>query len=738
MGLLTNEFRQLPGVQRTPCPINSFAVTGPDAELYLADVDSDTCTGPGSVFERMYENDALIVGLGERLEGAASVFHYAEELVGQPYRYFRTVAGIADFGLGPTRTEKRVYVRRRDLPCEFTFGVPVEELRQQGKIQQIDVGMGFIETGRARSMVDCLAQLLKDDPLVLLSDPKEYETCTNQRSFSLVGSTNLDLIGRDLTACHIEVMGEVCRLIGVEFGQYRQAILDVESDLRVANPGYVVFLERLEDLISPAVLRGTPDESSEDLQKAVMSYADTIRQARELLDGVFLVADLSPTQVGLWDGSATMSHQIEEANRLLRRTLAELTDVHILDFDQLVSYHGAQRAFAGKFWYQGRVPFSKSFSHLLCRALLGSTLALEGATARLLVVDLENTLWGGVVGDDGLEGIQVGGDFPGNLFAEWQRYLKSLTEAGFVLAVCSKNEASIAMQAIDEHDGMILRSDDFAAFRINWQDKATNIRDICEEIGLGTYSVMFLDDNPVERAWVRERLPECTVPELPADVSEWIGFVSRLPHLHQMVLTETDRRRSRTYVQMRKTNELRAGATSREDFLGSLSMSCSIESYGPQNSARVLQLIAKTNQFNTTTIRRGRAEVQSLVSEGFTSVLAISLQDRFLERDLIGVLILKSCNQDLEIDSFVLSCRVLGRDLETAIVTWTIEQARRLGMKRVIGHIVKTPRSGPSQDVFSKCGFRQTRKGVFTFDLPQDLGPGHPDYITVQAEDLTF
>jgi len=746
VGVLTNYFRAREEVMRTRCPIFSFAVTGPDKCSWMK-MRGQTCWGEDTVFERFQEENALILGLGEPLAKSATVFHRGEEVAGIPYRFFKQVSGQADFGEGLLEVTKQFYARRLDLPSGCHFEAPAELLRKEGKVRRVPLGMSFIEASHAGDMVEAVTNILKSDPLALLTNREEYEIEVEKKCFSFLGSTNLDLTASAFADEYCAVTEQDCRLVTVPFGQYGQQILDAQSDLRIIDPDYVVFIERAEEVLSGVL--GDPQLKHQDIEymrkeieSAVEAYVQIIEQARSVLKGQFIVANLVSMTPSVW-GNADCElawgsdKLIAFANQYLSEKLNWLNDTHVLDLKDLVLKYGVHNVHSGKYWYYGKIPFSKEFSSSLARTITGMCLALQGQTARLIVLDLDNTLWGGVIGDDELAGIQVGGDYPGNMFAELQRFIRGLARRGLALAVCSKNNHEVAMEGIESHSGMVLKKDDFAAFRINWDPKAANIRSICKELNLGTYSVLFLDDNPVEREMVRQEIPDCIVPELPENVSQWITFLADYPHLQTVNITQEDMKRTRQYVQARKMKESKDVFLNREDFLQDLGMRVCIEPYNKANSARILQLIAKTNQFNTTTKRYNQGEVENLINSKGAIVAAISLEDKFFQEEIIGTVILVPDGQATLIDSLILSCRVLGRDLETAILGWIYSLSRQLGRTLLRGMVVSTPKNTPVRDIYTKHGFRPISENDFELDMNSDKGVQIPPYFHLQFKGET-
>jgi len=734
-GVLTEAFRKRPGVLRTPCAINSFAVQGPLAKKFMNYEKSKTLWGSDSLYHALYQHNALILGLGESLALKSSIFHYAEEIERVPYRYFKTFSGTADYGNKPKSVSRKMFVRRVDIPVRYDYSPAVEALKKEGKLRKAVVGASFIEAFKAKDAINFLRHQLKADPLAVLANRKEYEGAQSQKSISFLGSANFDLLAKTFCDVHQKFTPSSCRIVPVPFGQGRQHVLDEESLLRVADPNYVVFLERAEDILS------TPN--GEDRERAVKANVARmihfVRQARGFLSGFFFVSNFemtTPSPLGNADGTLSQgsSHLIEMTNRQLKEGLKGIPDVQILDFQALVKRFGYEKAAPKRYWAMGKIPYGHAFAELLSQVILGLMLAREGRTSRLLVVDLDNTLWGGVIGDEGIEGIQVGEDYPGNLFRDFQLFLKGLSQRGIALAICSKNNEAVAMKGLQEKSGMILRKKDFADWRINWIDKATNIRSLCKSLNLGPSSVMVLDDSAVEREGVRLNLPDCVVPELPENVSEWPEYLSVHPYLQCGELTREDFKRARQYTSQVGLEKMKSSFKNVDDFLASLDMKLSFERYNSSNMARIQQLIAKTNQFNTTTKRYSQRDLEYLVTEKGAEIYAIRFQDKFFEPEIIGVIIVMPNKQDTKrylVDSFVLSCRVLGRNIETATLGWLCQILSKRNVAKLMGTIIPTDKNQPVRTLYTKHGFKPVSKDIFELPLRKPAQVQVPNYFNV-------
>jgi FkbH-like protein len=363
---------------------------------------------------------------------------------------------------------------------------------------------------------------------------------------------------------------------------------------------------------------------------------------------------------------------------------------------------------------------------------------LAGKTVKAVVVDLDNTLWGGVVGEDGINGIKVGSEYPGAAYQSLQRSLLDLSRRGILLAICSKNNAEDALEALDRHPGMLLRSKDFAAVRINWQDKPLNLRSIAQELNIGSDALAFVDDNPFECAQVRAALPEVIVIELPANPMEYASTLLQCPGLERLTLSAEDQQRGAIYRNQRLRSQAEQSFQTREDFFRYLQQVVRIEPVNATTLARVAQLTQKTNQFNLTTRRYTEEEIARLIDMEKWRVLSIRVSDRLGEQGLVGVAVTRDQGDVCELDTFLLSCRVIGRTVETAFVAAIAKDAAERGCKTLIGWFLPTKKNAPAQEFYAQHGFQeQERNGHgILWALPLDgRRPACPDWIHLISPD---
>ena len=499
-----------------------------------------------------------------------------------------------------------------------------------------------------------------------------------------------------------------------EFNAYAQEILDPGSPLYRFQPDVVVLAVQTRD-VAPGLWRG---EGADD--DVLSRFSDWIASFRKHSQAALIVHSLeTPAVAGAGILDAQRDDNAAEAihciNRGLRALAGEHRGVYILDYDALVARHGRDRWGDARKWLTVRLPVASVNLPHLASEWLRFLHPLAGKVAKCVAVDLDNTLWGGIIGEDGMNGIRLGADYPGAAFQELQRALLDLSRRGILLAVCSKNNPADAMEALSTHPGMILQPRDFAAMRINWNDKAQNLREIARELNIGMDAIAFLDDNPVERQQVREQAPEAIVLRLPEDPMEYAQAVRDCPWFERLTLSEEDRQRGDYYAAQRERVELEQNVTSREDFYRSLQQVAEIAPVNPQTLARVAQLTQKTNQFNLTTRRYSDQQIAEIAARPACRVWTLRVKDKYADNGLVGVAILRTEAQVCEIDSFLMSCRVIGRTVETALLAHLAADARQQGATLLQGWFLPTKKNAPAQEFYREHGFEvadRTEEGV--------------------------
>ena len=360
-------------------------------------------------------------------------------------------------------------------------------------------------------------------------------------------------------------------------------------------------------------------------------------------------------------------------------------------------------------WLHGKLEIAPEAAILYGDMVARIVAAQRGLSKKCLVFDLDNTLWGGVIGDDGLEGIVLGeGSAAGEAHLALQRYAKQLKERGVILAVCSKNDPAIAERAFRDHPEMLLRRSDISAFVANWDDKAENLKTIADRLNIGLDSLVFVDDNPVERARIRQSLPMVAVPELPKDIAHYVRCLADAGYFEAVAFTSEDRQRTEQYAANAERESLFEVSESLDDFLRGLQMSVVFGPFTAADLVRVTQLFNKTNQFNTTTKRYSAEEIANFAAAEETVSLQFRLLDRYGDNGLVSAMILRPDPKQpeiFEIDNWVMSCRVFGRQLEFEAMNIAVEQIRRRGVRALRADYIPTSKNGVIGKLYSSLGF---------------------------------
>lgn len=497
-----------------------------------------------------------------------------------------------------------------------------------------------------------------------------------------------------------------------EFNAYAQELLDPAGPLYRFEPTVVILAVQTRDIV-PELWDGAAGLEPGDLERAaervVASFRSWIAALRRASKAALVIHTLEvPAHPagGILDAQEPVSQGecIRRINRELAVLAREHAGVYLLDYDALASRRGKDLWTDERKWRTVRLPIAAGELLYLAREWVRYLHPICGRVAKCLVVDLDNTLWGGVIGEDGMDGIRLDGELRGAPYQALQRAILDLYHRGIILAIASKNNEADALEAIRTHAGMVLRPDHFAALRINWNDKATSLREIARELNIGIDSLAFLDDNPVERRWVAGQLPEVTVIELPADPMRYAAALRECPVFERLTLSSEDRQRGRMYAEQRLRAELEQAAGTIEEFYRSLAMEMEIERLAPvpgELLTRVAQLTQKTNQFNLTTRRYTEQQVLELAATPATSrVYWTRLKDRFGDNGVIGVAILKLDGTVCEIDTLLLSCRVIGRTVETAFLAHLVREARAMGASTLSGWFLPTKKNAPCREYY--------------------------------------
>lgn len=535
----------------------------------------------------------------------------------------------------------------------------------------------------------------------------------------LISDFNLETLGHYLAN---DSAGPQISVSSAPFGQVVPALLQPAS----AKPTDFALVWTSAAKIAPAFADALNSIAvSEDrILAEIHQFADCLREAQKHFRAVFVVSWTLPLY---HRGNGILSLKGQGLRKLLLKMnlkLAEELDnsgsIYLLDGQRWMEATG-KSSYSPKLWYLTKTPFHAEVFHLAARDVKAAITAVLGASKKLVIVDLDNTLWGGVVGDLGWQNLRLGGhDYLGEAHLDFQRALKSLQNRGILLAIASKNEESVALEALAKHPEMVLRREDFAAYRINWNDKAANVAELVTELNLGLQSAVFIDDNPVERARVREALPEVFVPDWPSDKTLFASHLLQLDCFDSAYTTAEDVSRHDMYAAEKHREQSRTQVSSAEEWLHSLETEVTVQELTEADRVRVVQLMNKTNQMNLTTRRVSEQELQTWLQQGNRKLWAFRVKDKFGDSGLTGVLSLDIESYVARIADFVLSCRVMARNVEHVMVAFAAQYCAGLGLRELRANYLPTPKNKPCLKFWMSSGFFcEERDNRFTWSLSE-------------------
>lgn len=523
------------------------------------------------------------------------------------------------------------------------------------------------------------------------------------------------------------------------FGQVEQQAFDPDSLLYQTKPDQILIFARIEDWAPEVVFRFVSLLSSDlaALRETIISrLARILDEISQRTQASILVANF-PTVSWLAAGAAdttlktSQTSFIQSLNDALAESCSRLPGVAVFDAARIAAEVGMRHWLDERMAFLAKAPLSLEAMSALSAAFAKRIRSLTVTPKKCLVLDLDNTLWGGVLGEAGQDGIALGPDYPGNVFVDFQQHILALRDCGILLAVASKNNEADAVQALDQHPSCLLRRKHFSAFEAHWEDKATSLRRIAATLNIGTDALVFFDDNPTEREWVRSQMPEVTVIEVPGSPLGYVQALANCGCFDLPALVQEDLKRAELYELDSLRRDLRAQATSLDDFLAGLEMVITVGYADEAALPRVAQLLGKTNQFNLTTRRHSITELQAMIATG-TQILWFRVQDKFGDNGLVGVLIAKPSGNPTEwhLDSFLMSCRVIGRRVETAMLAILEKLLLSKNATNLTAEFIPTAKNQPAAQFLPEHGFqREGDHWILALATPRVL----PDYLRLEG-----
>lgn len=415
--------------------------------------------------------------------------------------------------------------------------------------------------------------------------------------------------------------------------------------------------------------------------------------------------------------AGSFGFQQRKLNYLLAELALEKSNLFIADLCAIQNKFGRDFMFSPNVYINTEMVLSLDILPVVAENMVGIISSIEGKFKKCLILDLDNTTWGGIIGDDGLEKIQIGSLGIGKAFSEFQHWVKALQRRGIIIAVCSKNDEDKAKEPFEKHPDMVLKLEDISVFVANWENKADNIRKIQSILNIGFDSMVFLDDNPFERNLVRENLPDVCVPELPEDPANYLEYLYELNLFETASFSENDAERTKQYqIESQRATALES-FTNVEEFLKSLNMISDVQEFNNFSKPRVSQLSQRSNQFNLRTVRYTEEEVNDLIQSDQHYTLSFTLEDKYGDNGLICVIVLKGLDpENIFIESWFMSCRVLKRGMEEFTLNTIVETAKKNGFKKLIGEYIESPKNQMVQNHYENLGFK-TENGKWILEI---------------------
>ena len=561
------------------------------------------------------------------------------------------------------------------------------------------------------------------------------------RRLAVLASFTIDPVEQHL-GLHRFLAGE---RLEIRFWPYQQWFLALAqpSDLDDFEPDAILLLHHLEDAAPLLSHRHLSERArlEEERTTFLSGIGGAINGFRARSAKPVILNTMIPARSGVerhFDRKTSPSRnaEVEQYNHGIAAIAASQSNVFILDYASLVADHGRINWFDLVKNHLNKTAIASAALSALAAEISSFLSTLFGVRHKVVAVDLDNTLWGGIVGEDGVDGIAVNGDYPGNAFEAFQSFLSNLRASGVLLAAVSKNNEEDAQEAFEKNPTMPLRWEDFSSHQINWQDKVANLKAAAAHIDVGVGTFVFADDSPIEIDLVSQYLPEVSVVNLVGSPSLFPEKLMGLPGLGAVALTSEDLARAQTYTAETDRQTYKSQATNIDDFLAGLNLRLAIRNPMPEQIERVAQLFAKTNQFNLTTKRYNTEDVAGILADQTTELVATELSDRFGNYGLIGVAVLRHRQDETEIDSLLISCRALGRRVEDGMIAHLEQRAITRGASRLMGLYKPTSKNTQVADFYPRFGFTASdAQGVFVRELDASPPLAFPSIMKIDEPD---
>ena len=564
------------------------------------------------------------------------------------------------------------------------------------------------------------------------------ENHKNKIRIAFVGSFTLNGFEETIQVqCNDEKIN--CITYNSPYNQFNQEILDENSNLYKFKPDIIfllidnrTILEKsfyFSNINSENEKKKYTDEKFNEINNLIKTF--TKKSHSKIIIANFVIPTYTP--LGIYESKIEygIKEIIFELNKKLKELSRNIDSCYVYDFNSFVTKFGEKNILDYKKMNYGDIKINFDVIPYLIYEFLGYVKPILGLNKKCIVLDLDNTLWGNIIGEDGFEGIKLGPYPEGRSFVEFQKVIKSLSENGIILAINSKNNQKDAMKAINEHPHMILREKDFSCIKINWNDKISNMREISNELNIGLDSIVFFDDDPVNRELLRMSIPEINTVELPKDPSTYAQILRNLNDFNTLKITKDDTHRKIMYKQEQNRQKLESSTENLNEYLKKLDIKIKIKLDDKFSISRISQLILKTNQFNLTTKRYQEEEIREFVKDETMIVGCSEVEDKFGENGITNVFIIKTKPNEWIIDTFLLSCRIMGRGIEEGIIGKILEIAKNKGIEKIIATFIPTEKNKPAENFLKNYGFeKEDEKWIFLLKNKIKI----PDYLEVELK----
>ena len=553
------------------------------------------------------------------------------------------------------------------------------------------------------------------------------ENLEKKLRIALLGSFTLNGFEETIRVkCHQKKIE--CQTYVGNYNQYNQDILNKDSKFYKFKPELTFLILDVRHILGELYFQPysiSVSERKELVTIKVNEITNLIKTIIENSNSRVILTDLqvptySPYGINEQNEEFGVKQIVREINTKIRYENKDNPLLSILDFNEFIQKHGEENVFSYKQFFSGDMKISIEYIPKFVNEMMRFVNAVVGITKKCIVLDLDNTLWGGVIGEDGFNNIKLGDNPIGRSFVEFQKRLLALNQRGIILAINSKNNFDDAMKVINEHPNMILREDNFGCIKINWNDKVTNLHEISSELNIGLDSFVFFDDDPINREFVKSQLNQVLVVDLPSDSAKFAHILTEMNVFESLKITEEDKKRKDMYLGQRKRVEFENKIGDFNEFLKQMDIQVLIKKADGFSIPRISQLTLKTNQFNLTTKRYQEDQISSFSDDKNRIVECAQVSDKFGDNGITGVYIVEKKNDEWIIDTFLLSCRIIGRGVEDIMLSQLIERARKENIKKIKGKFIPTKKNKPAENFYEEFGFKK-EDDFWVFDTEQTI-----------------